>query len=314
MDIGYLLTLQGFRETAGQWLAPYMNTLSKVSVYVTMLIPILIFWNASRPVGYWYLLNLGLTDFFNNIVKLTACVYRPWIRDKQIVPWGDSISGATGYSFPSGHTCGAASVFGGIGIQQWKKRKWLSVLSFFMILLVAFSRNYLGVHTPQDVLVGIAEAFLIICFNTWLLRQLKGNEKKQDMWTAIGFAVVIVSLLYIQFKAYPMDEADGVLLVDPEAMMPDMYLSAGTMLGALAGSLLERKRIHFDASGSLPERILRCVIGVIPVILIYMVLRKTSAELIGKKTANLISMFLLGVYVVAIYPWCIMKFKKRRAS
>lgn len=40
-----------------------------------------------------------------------------------------------------------------------------------VILLVMFSRNYLGVHTPQDVLtgaaVGLLSAFLLPCLLRW---------------------------------------------------------------------------------------------------------------------------------------------------
>ena len=64
MGIDLLLALQAFRSSAGQWLAPVMNLVSDIAYYVLILIPILIFWNAGRDVGYWYLLNLGLSDSF----------------------------------------------------------------------------------------------------------------------------------------------------------------------------------------------------------------------------------------------------------
>ena len=311
MDIEYLLSLQEFREAGGQWQAPVMSVLSKMAQYALLIVPILIFWNARRETGYWYLLNMGLSDFVNNLVKMAACVYRPWIREKRIIPWGDAKADATGYSFPSGHTVIATSVLGPVGVRQWKRRKWLSLLCFLLVLLVAFSRNFLGVHTPQDVLAAMAETALVVAFNTWLLRYLHGNEKRQDVWTVIGIGAVIFAVLFYELKPYPMDMADGVLIVNPQDMMKDGYLSVGTMLGFLAGSFWERKKIHFDPSGTWKQRFLRSAIGLIPALLIYLVLRKPMTRLIGIKAGSLISMCMMTFYVVGVYPWCVMRFMKR---
>ena len=315
MDIEYLLSLQSFREADGRWLAPVMNILSEMVPYLLFLIPILVFWNAKRETGYWCLFNLGFSDFVNNMVKMTACVYRPWVRDKRIHPWKDALGSATGYSFPSGHTVTAAAVLGSTVIMQ-RRRKWVSVLMVFLILLVAFSRNYLGVHTPQDVLAGIAEACLVIAFSSWLFRHIRGNERRQDIWTAIGVVVVILSLLWIQFKGYPMDtDAEtGELVVDPQSMMKDVFMSLGTMLGFLAGSFWERKRIHFDPSGTVKERIIRSAIGTVVVLAIYLGLRKAMVQMINVKLGSIVSMFLLSFFVTGFYPWCIMKMKEKRGE
>ena len=61
---------------------------------------------------------LGLQEFRNGALKVTVCAYRPWIRDARILPYGDSINTATGYSFPSGHTMNAATVFGGGAVRK----------------------------------------------------------------------------------------------------------------------------------------------------------------------------------------------------
>ena len=315
MDIDYLLFLQEFRETGGQWLAPVMHLISQIALYGLMLIPILIFWNAGREEGYWHLLNLGLTDYVNNLIKLTVCVYRPWIRDSRVIPWGNAKDTATGYSFPSGHTSTAAAVLGSVGIRQRKKRIWLTVLSLFLAVLVGFSRNYLGVHTPQDVLVALAEAAAVIAFNTWLFSRLRGNERRQDLWTAAGFVILAASLVYIHLKPYPADAAEGgALLVDPQTMMNDMYSSVGLLLGFLTGSLWERKIIRFDPAGSAKERLIRSAVGVVITLVIYVGLRKLGAGLIGKRASNLISMMLLALFVTGVYPWCIMKRKARKAG
>ncbi|MBO5535524.1 MAG: phosphatase PAP2 family protein [Clostridia bacterium] len=76
-----------------------------------------------------------------------------------------------GYSYPSGHSVTAATLYGSMAVCARKMMRWISVLCVILILLTGFSRNYLGVHTPQDVLVGLTEGALMLwgcppCLNT----------------------------------------------------------------------------------------------------------------------------------------------------
>lgn len=80
-----------------------------------------------------------------------------------------------GYSFPSGHATNAMTVYGILSFLLWRHittslgRKLLILFSTIMILTIGFSRIYLGVHYPSDVLGGyFAGAFWlsvsILCF------------------------------------------------------------------------------------------------------------------------------------------------------
>ncbi|MEV2909296.1 phosphatase PAP2 family protein [Paenibacillus larvae] len=70
---------------------------------------------------------------------------------------------ATGYSFPSGHAMVSSSFYGFMVYLLWKhqRRKWRAAwlipwLGAFVIFLIGFSRIYVGVHYPSDVLAGFA--------------------------------------------------------------------------------------------------------------------------------------------------------------
>jgi membrane-associated phospholipid phosphatase len=65
---------------------------------------------------------------------------------------------AGGYAFPSGHTQGAASFWTALMISV--KKKGIYGFGSAAIVLVAFSRMYLGVHWPTDVIGGIAAGVL----------------------------------------------------------------------------------------------------------------------------------------------------------
>ena len=96
MDIEYLLYLQQFRETVGSILTPLMNAVTKLSAgFLPIAMMCMIYWAFDRKAGRKILAGLGGGLFINGFLKLTFCVYRPWIRDTRILPYGDSKTAAT---------------------------------------------------------------------------------------------------------------------------------------------------------------------------------------------------------------------------
>ncbi len=307
MDIEYLLFLQSVRDTTGTLIPELLNFLSKFAVSeIPVMMICFVYWAFDRSAGKRLIGGLSLGLFANGLLKLTFCVYRPWVRDARVLPYGDSKVAATGYSFPSGHAAWSASTFGGVG--EWlreKGRRVLCALFWIFVALVLFSRNYLGVHTPQDVIVGFAATvlsmFAIYKIEAWT----DENPKRDFIVMAAGLALCIAAAVYYQVKPYPLDyAADGSLLVDPVKMTTDAYQGIGFLAGYVVSRAIERRGFDFDCEKNLPkrDRVICAILALIPFYLMLTVGISLVKSLLGSAAKNVIMFFLAHFYAMVVVP------------
>ena len=225
-----------------------------------------------------------------------------------IEPAGDSKVAATGYSFPSGHTLCATAMYGSVFIWQRDKRRWLAVLCAVAIALTAFSRNFLGVHTPQDVLVSFAETSLLLIVIGIVVKKADGSEKVYDILSVAGVIFIIAALVYILVKPYPMDYVDGELLVDPVKMMKDCFMGCGGLLGLIIGSYVERHYIHYEIPKGAASLPLMTGVGVGIVFSWTQYMGPAIfVTAFGRNWGNMVSSLLINFFAVAVWPMFIMK-------
>jgi membrane-associated phospholipid phosphatase len=312
MDIQYLLFLQNFRNSINDALTPFMEMLSLFAVTSLVIIPAIIYWCVDKESGLYTLASFTTTIAINAVVKLTACVYRPWIRDSRVLPAGDAISTATGYSFPSGHTTSATSTYGAMAVSAWKKMRWVSILCVIFALLTCFSRNYLGVHTPQDVAVGITEGVLVIWGMRKLFNYLRENPEKENLFLALGVVFSFAALFYISVKSYPMDYVDGKLLVDPQKMMNDGYGDLGKMMGFIIARYIEKHWIRFEPRKFDVLCIVVSIVGLVGMVLLKSYLSPLMNEWLGSHWGKLVFSIIYTGYYIALFPLVLKLIGKRK--
>lgn len=84
----------------------------------------------------------------------------------------------TGYSLPSNHATASAALYGFLAYIVWNAapQKWrlpLIALCILAILLVGFSRIYLGVHYFSDILIGYVIGILFAWLGTLVVRAVR---------------------------------------------------------------------------------------------------------------------------------------------
>ena len=305
MDIEYLLLLQEFRNGVGSFLAPFMMWISDFAIgFWPLAIMCVIYWSIDRKAGKRFLLGFNLGILVNGLLKLTFCIYRPWIRDARVVPYGNSKVSATGYSFPSGHSTWATSIFGHIGYWLNKnKHKLLSIICFIVVVVVLFSRNYLGVHTPQDVLVGFITTS-IMCFLAVKIEDYSDRDNKRDKYILIGGIILCAILIaYYELKSYPLVYLDdGSLLVDPNKMKGDSYQGIGLISSYVICRYFERRNYQFDAELNWKDRFIIGVFALIPLYIWMMYVAAYLKSIFSSSLAQFIEFFGFYVYVLIIVP------------
>ena len=303
----YLLWLQTIRnEFLDSALSFVTDLVVSPAIYVVIAI---IYWCFNKKAALFLAMNVSVGSMVNQTLKNIFCVYRPWIKNTDIIPVKSALENATGYSFPSGHSQIATSVFLSIAT-MYKNKKWLVSICVFMTLLVMFTRNYLGVHTLQDVVVGMLVAIAVILINKQLLTWVDGS-KNRDIFVAIaGGLLSVLVLIYLTLKPYPVDlNADGSLLVDPEKMVEDCYVASGCMFGFFTGWILERRFVNFSVDISIKKRILRAVFGGV-FMLLYAGLMRDKMILMHHLWGEFAFFAIAFIFILFIIPWIFTKIER----
>lgn len=262
MDIEYLLLLQSVRESFGVWLTTLVELVTKIPTStLSAIIPAILFWCVSKRAGLFLLGTMSFGRLGCTLIKDTFCVYRPWILDSAIHPAASALKEASSFSFPSGHTQFTASLYGGLAYLYRKKFPQLIIPCAAIVLAVAFSRNFLGVHTLADVLTAILVAVAVMIVAEKIFDAV---EQDRRLGVVIFFALAVLTALaavYMLTKNYPVDYLYGKIIVTPERARLDSIDSIGVAAGFLIGWAAEFRFVRFSVQVTRTTKIRRMIIG-----------------------------------------------------
>lgn len=203
---------------------------------VAIVVICLIYWCINKRMAYFMGAGYFIASLGAQGMKITFRIDRPWIIDPNFEPVGGALKHATSYSFPSGHTTSATALFGSLGMSV--RQLWLKILFIAAIPTVAFSRMYLGVHTPADV--GVAFIFSIAVVAA-VYMAIGRKEPSAAAYTIVSAVItaIAVSLIAYSFVLY----SNGTIALDYAS---DCCKAAGAAVGFAVGLLIENRFVKFS--------------------------------------------------------------------
>lgn len=266
------------------------------------LIPIalicILYWCADKRLAYKIGFSFFLSGLMTQCLKITFRVERPWIKDHDFKPVGNAVDEATSYSFPSGHTQAATSVYGSLSL--FFKKNWLRVISILAFVIVGISRMYLGVHTLADVGVSMALTFIITLL-VFKFTDAFYDNRKVDIWvTLVMTTVSLFTLIYAVIL-----ENKGIISLDAAS---DCVKSGGAGLAFAIGYFVERRYINFDTKAALWMQIVKTAVG----LGIALGLKSGLKLVLGESLiADGVRYFVLVAVIIVIYPFIIKRFQTK---
>lgn len=308
----FLLFLQGLREASGGFFNSFFMSCTEFgNIHIILFLIGILYWCYDKKLGEYLLVSFAFARLINGFIKITACVYRPWVTDSRIHPFEGALKDATGYSLPSGHACSSGILFLGTFLKG-NLTKGLKIVSLICLFLIVFSRCYLGVHSLLDIVVGLIIALVSLLLVSKLFEKFEDKANFDLILLVSGIVFSVLLIAYATFKAYPMDyDAAGKLIVDPVKMAVDTYKDVGFCLGILISWVIERRFIKFSSDGPIDRKVLRVFAAYIGYLIIMNILYPLVKSSFNPQIANLINFFMFPCFVVLIVPAIIKFFQNR---
>lgn len=281
-------------------------------IWLPAIICSIIYWCVDTKSGIYLFSLFGFELIFSQLFKMIACVYRPWILSEKIHPVDLAVPAAKGYSFPSGHSATACSILGGLAL-LYRKNKILCIFLILTILSVGFSRLWLGVHTPQDVVVGLTLGLILVFLFNSLINWAEKNKKRYLNILIFADIFAFLALIYVcYFNQYPCDYINDEMLVNPFKSKYSFVVCYGFAFGLLNGAFLCRRFTNFEGKyGNLHSKIKRGIMGsIILFIILKFALGYIFSHIIHFRYVFVIAT-LIGLFVTFIYPLFLLKIQQK---
>ena len=266
-------------------------------IYGFMVLSIIVFWCIDKRCGY-FMLSLGfLGTVLNQFLKILFRIPRPWVLDPSFEPVESAVADAGGFSFPTGHTQNVFATFG--GIFAWTKKTWIKIVCAVLIVLVAFSRMYLGVHTPLDVGVAAALGIVLLLVLYPVFRDLESHPNRFYGFLAVLAVLLAGFLLYSYLFPFPdwmYAEEHVVNLIEARH---NASLLTGALLALTIAYTLDLRRTRFNTKAVWWAQVLKVVLGLV----ITLALIEGTKALLGRSDAVTALRYFLGVlFAAGVWP------------
>ena len=315
LDFGvrFIILLQGL----GSWLEAPMKLFSFLGTedFFMVALPI-IYWCYDTTLGMQVGMILMLSNSINGFLKVSFHGPRPyWIS-----PLVKGLGSETSFGLPSNHAQSAAVLWGIVAAYLRKGWAWWG--AGVLVFLISFSRLYLGVHFPHDVLVGLALGLLLL----WLVVRfwkpaaewVKTLSPGRRVWLAFlaSLALTILPLIPLVWLTSTgwQPPQEWAAYASQALSFQDVFTYSGTLFGLLGGLIWIHSMGGFQTKGSWSQLLLRFLVGVAGVLAIRYGLKAvfSDGETIVAYLFRYIRYTAIGFWVTGAAPWCFVRLKLAR--
>jgi membrane-associated phospholipid phosphatase len=314
MDAIHLIevTVTYFIQNLGTWLLPIMQFFSFCATeeFFILVMPIL-YWCIDTAIGMRVGVVVLISSSVVDITKMVCRLGRPY----WLFPKVRTYAVESSFGLPSGHTQKAVAVWATLAATF--KKTWLWILSIFMILMIALSRIYLGVHFLSDVLAGLVISILFLVLYLKLEAPIIRWAKKQPLWAitllsliACVVPVLIVAAIRVANTGWQVPAEWLVTDIDPFNLEGILTLN-GTLFGLLVGYAWLVRAGSFKIKGTPLQLVLRYFLGVAGIFAIRYGLKfvfPETTDFLGY-ALRFIRYGLIGLWVAALAPFAFIKFR-----
>jgi membrane-associated phospholipid phosphatase len=252
--------------------------------FYLLLLPLL-YWCVDKRLAQ-RLAYLFLLSVYSNVALKSLFRHpRPFQYDSQVLKLSVEPARDLGYGLPSGHSQAAITVWGYLVVQA--RRRWIRALGVALMILIPFSRIYLGVHFPTDVLVGLLIGVIWLGLFLWIEPRLEPWLARQSIGVQVGLVAAVPLILLVLHSS------------------KDAAAAMGTLIGLGMGIVIEGRAVCFSTDGALWQRTIRFFVGIVAVV----ALREGLKLVFPGEGETLYVLFrvirysAVGLWVALIGPW-----------
>ena len=247
--------------------------------YLAMLA--LLMWAVDRRLGVRLLFALILASVVTETLKNLFQTPRPHLAYPEQVT---ALVAQGGFGMPSGHVLIGLVVWGYLA---WRlRRRAVTLLVGGYVLLLGWSRMYVGVHYPQDVLVGLIVGGLLL----WGYVRFADGVAAWWWRASLGGQIAVIVACSLLVVLLTVGSADGLAL-------------GGLLLGIGPGLLWAERSARFSARGSLWRRGLRLGGGLVILLAVFFGGRVLFAGLEPPQLWRMLRYAIVGATAIALWPW-----------
>lgn len=298
-----LYALESIRTPFFDKLMGLVTNLGGEAVFIVA--AIIVFWCLNKSCGY-YMMTVGFAGtIINQFLKLWFRIPRPWVKDPNFTIVESARAEATGYSFPSGHTQNAFAVFGAPA--RFFKNTALRIIFILLIALTAFSRMYVGVHTPLDVGVSIIVGTILVFVIYPFFRDMDKSPKKVYIIFSIFIVLAAAFVAFVELYDFPADiDAENYV-----SGLKNAYMILFCAIGLMMTFFIDTKYVHFPTQAVWWAQIIKVVVGLAILLALKSVLKAPLLALFGGHSiAHGVRYFIVILFAGIVWPMTFKFFAK----